>query len=117
MCTTNQVLFVCSHQATHRFRTSVCRQANRGRCKICDATEILSFPCMDCEAIVKDKRRKCGDGRHRPFQEECPLPNRLLNTTWHVPSRCFVDRGVPNSRSVWRSRRSGKCSSDSCTAA
>jgi hypothetical protein len=93
MCTTNQVLFVCSHQATHRFRTSVCRQANRGRCKIYDATEILSFPCMDCAAIVKDKRRKCGDGRHRPFQEECPLPNGLLNTTWHVPSRCFVDAG------------------------
>jgi hypothetical protein len=93
MCTTNQVLFVCSHQATHRFRTSVCRQANRGKCKIYDATEILSFPCMDCAAIVNDKRRKCGDGHDRPFQEQGPLPNRFLNITWHVPSRCFVDAG------------------------
>lgn len=93
MCTTNQVLFVCSHQATHRFRTGVCRLANRGRCKIYDATEILSFPCMDCAAIFNDTRRKCGDGRDRPFQEQGPLPNTLLNATWHVPSRCFVDAG------------------------
>jgi hypothetical protein len=93
MCTTNQVLFVCSHQATHRFRTGVCRQANCGRCKIYDATEILSFPCMDCAAILNDKRRKCGDGHDRPFQEQGRMPHRLLNTTWHVPSRCFVDAG------------------------
>jgi hypothetical protein len=93
MCTTNQVFFVCSHQATHRFRTSVCRQTNRGRCKIYEANEVLSFPCIDCAAIFNDKRRKCGDGRDRPFQEQGPLPSRFLNTTWHVPSRCFVDAG------------------------
>src|SRR5271170_89636 len=93
MCTTNQVLFVCSHQATHRFRTGVCWQANRGRCKIYDATEILSFPCMDCAAIVNNKRRKRGDGRGGSFPQKGPLPNRLLHTTWHVPSRCFVDVG------------------------
>jgi hypothetical protein len=93
MCTTSQILFVCLHQATHRFRTGVCRQANRGGCKIYDATEILSFPCMDCAAIVDNKRCKCGDGRGRPSFQQVLLPNRLLHTTWHVPSRCFVDVG------------------------
>jgi hypothetical protein len=93
MCTTNQVLYVCSHQATHRFRTGVCRNAICGRCTIHDETEVLSYPCMDCAALVSKNQHRCGHGRGRMWQKQGPLSSRLLNATWHVPSRCFVDVG------------------------
>ena len=93
MCTTNQLIYVCSHQATHRFRTGVCKKANRERCNIHDDTEILSFHCKNCAVQINRKRRRCGDGRNRSLLKQDALPNRLLNATWHVPSRCFVDVG------------------------
>jgi hypothetical protein len=93
MCTTNQVIYVCSHPATHRFRTGVCRNATHRRCTIHDETEVLSYPCMDCAALLSKKRRRSGDGRDRPWEMQGPPSKRLLSATWHVPSRCFVDVG------------------------
>jgi hypothetical protein len=93
MCTTNQVIYICSHRATHRFRTGVCRNATHGRCTIHDETEVLSYPCIDCAALVSKKRRRSGDGRDRPCEMQGPPSKRLLSATWHVPSRCFVDVG------------------------
>jgi hypothetical protein len=71
---------------------------------------------MDCAVIVNDKRRKCGDGRDRPFQEQGPLPNRFLNTTWHVPSRCFVDAGFQTLDPFGVLEDRENASSGSCTA-
>lgn len=93
MCTTSQVLYVCSHQATHRFRTGVCRNANSARCNIHDETEVLSIPCRNCAALTGNRRRRRGDGHHDSSQQQCALPKRLLHATWHVPSRCFVNIG------------------------
>lgn len=93
MCTTTQVLFLCSHQATHRFRTGVCRNANRDRCSISDETEVLSYPCKGCAALTSKMGRRRGDGGERRWQMPHPFPERLLNVSWYVPSRCFVDVG------------------------
>lgn len=71
---------------------------------------------MDCAVIVNDKRRKCGDGRDRPFQEQGPLQNRFLNTTWHVPSRCFVDAGFQTLDPFGVLEDRENASSGSCTA-
>jgi hypothetical protein len=93
MCTTHQVLFLCSHQATHRFRTAVCRNANRGGCGIYDETEVLSYPCKNCAALMSTKGPRRSHGDDRRWRKPRPLPTRLLNASWYVPSRCFVDVG------------------------
>ena len=94
MCTTNQVVFKCSHRATHRYRTNVCQTANRRECWIWDQTSVFPFPCRDCVVPDRQKRRRCGGGGcNESSQQEGRLPDRLLDEMWHVPSRCFVDVG------------------------
>ena len=94
MCTTNQIVFKCSHRATYRYRTSVCQTASRRKCYIWDQTSVLPFPCRNCVVPDRQNRRRCGGGGLKESsQQEGGLPYRLLDETWHVPSRCFVDVG------------------------
>lgn len=91
MCTTSQYLYNCSHPASYRFRTSICRDPASSTCRIRDENSFLPYTCTKCAA--KTRTRKGADERSRYSTD---IKIMVAKKTWHIPSRCFVDAGFQN---------------------
>ena len=93
MCTTSQYLYNCSHPASYRFRTSICRDPASSTCRIRDENSFLPYTCPKCAAKTRTRKGKQADERSRYSTD---IKIMVAKKTWHIPSRCFVDAGFQN---------------------
>lgn len=88
MCATSQYLYFCSHPASYRFRTGICRNPASSSCRIRDENCVLHFPCHRCST----KTRSAGERIKRSTDTNI----MVAKNTWYIPSRCFIDTGFQN---------------------
>jgi hypothetical protein len=113
MCTTTRYLYLCSHPATYRFRTSLCPLAkstsnptspvptysNRThyysapKCRIADTNTYLPAACPKCAGKSRTRNGKQAGEQIRKMLDREGVVKRV---DWYVPSRCFIDAGFSN---------------------
>jgi hypothetical protein len=93
MCTTSQYVYLCAHPASHRFRTSICRDPASTSCRIRDENAILPYTCSKCAAKTRTRNGKSTGER---FRQTTDVNIMVAKKNWYVPSRCFIDVGFQN---------------------
>lgn len=93
MCTTSQYLYICSHPASYRFRTGICRNAATSSCRIRDENSVLPYACHKCAA---QSRTRGGKQTAERMRHNADVNIMVAKKTWYIPSRCFVDIGFQN---------------------
>lgn len=90
MCKTTQYLYLCSHSATYRFRTSICRNPAASSCRIRDENSILPYACSKCTARTRTRNGRQAGERIR---QSTDINIIVAKNIWYIPSRCFIDTG------------------------
>ena len=93
MCTTSQYLYICSHPASYRFRTGICRNPTSSSCRIRDENAMLPYACPKCAAKSRTRNGKQANERER---QNTDITIMVAKKTWYIPSRCFIDIGFQN---------------------
>ena len=93
MCTTSQYLYVCSHPASYRFRTSICLNPASSSCRIRDDNSVLPYTCSKCAPERRVRNAKQGG---KPIMQTTDMNIMVARKTWYIPSRCFIDTGFQN---------------------
>jgi hypothetical protein len=93
MCATSQYLYLCSHPASYRFRTSVCRNPASSSCRIHDENSVLPYACPKCSAKSCTQNSKKTSERIRQTTD---INIMVAKKVWCIPSRCFIDNGFQN---------------------
>lgn len=93
MCTTSQYVYICSHPASYRFRTNICRNPVSSSCRIRDENAVLPYTCCKCVAKTRTRNgRRAGE----EIRQRTDVSIMVAKKTWYIPSRCFVDIGFQN---------------------
>lgn len=80
MCTSRQYMFLCQHEATAKFRDTVCDSPGVRGCVVKNVKIQLTEPCMKCSLRGRKAMRT-------------QVPEPAFDDVWHVRSVCFVDIG------------------------